>query len=119
MIDDLKNKIKDMTNTTITPTLEIVSEVFLDGTTGAVVPGVGNAILSYKQNRMERRIEDTLRQLIERQDELNNYIMDLTNEIAVQNIKNMYFEILLYYTITEPQEDKLKYFVNGYINVTQ
>ena len=70
-MEDFKNKIKDMTSAATGPTLEIVSEVFLDGVAGTVVPGVGNAILSYKQNRMERRIESTLQQLIERQDELN------------------------------------------------
>ena len=116
-MEDFKNKIKDMTSAAVGPTLEIVSEVFLDGATGAVVPGIGNAILSYKQNRMERRIEDTLRQLIERQDVLNNYIMGLTDEIAAQNIRNMYFEMLLDYAINEPQDDKIKYFVNGYIDV--
>lgn len=117
MMNDFKNKIKDMTSAAVGPTLEIVSEVVFDGAAGAVVPGVGNAILSYKQNRMERRIEETLQQLISRQDELNNNIMRLTDEIAAQNIKNMYFEMLLDYAINEPQEDKLKYFVNGYINV--
>ena len=117
MMTDFKNKLKDMTSAAVGPTLEIVSEVVLDGAAGVVVPGVGNAILSYKQNRMERRIEGTLQQLIDRQDELNNNIMRLTDEIAAQNIKNLYFEMLLDYAINEPQEDKLKYFVNGYINV--
>lgn len=116
-MNDFKNKIKDMTSAAVGPTLEIVSEVAFDGAAGVVVPGVGNAILSYKQNRMERRIEGTLQQLIDRQDELNNNIMRLTDEIAAQNIKNLYFEMLLDYAINEPQEDKLKYFVNGYINV--
>lgn len=116
-MEDFKNKIKDMTSAAVGPTLEIVSDVLFDGVASGIVPGVGNVILSYKQNRLERRVENTLQQLIERQEELNNYIMGLTDEIAAQNVKSLYFEMLLDYAINEPQDNKIKYFVNGYINV--
>lgn len=115
---NIKEKIQDLSNAAAGPTLEIVAETLLEGVTGAVIPGVGNMILAYKQNRMERRVVETLEMLVNRQDELNEAINNLSADMKEQ-IKGIYFEMLMDYSIDEPQEEKIKYLVNGYINVAR
>ena len=115
---NIKEKIKDLAEAAVGPTLDIVADTFMDGVAGAVVPGVGNMILSYKQNRMEHRVEETLKKLVERQDELNQAINDLSGDMK-EKIKGVYFEMLMDYSINEPQEEKVNYLVNGYINVAK
>ncbi len=118
-MSELREKLADFVSAATGPTLEIVSETLLDGTVGAVVPGVGNAILSYKQNRMERRIESTLQALINRQEEFNAILSTMQEQFHLQNVKGKYFEMLMDYAIDEPQEEKIDYLVNGYINIAR
>lgn len=115
---NIKEKIQDLTSAAVGPTLDIVADTLIDGAAGAVIPGVGNMILSYKQNRMERRVEQTLQILVDRQDELNAAINNLSEDMTRQ-IKGKYFEMLMDYSIAEPQEEKIRYLVNGYINVAR
>lgn len=115
---NIKEKIEDLADAAVGPTLDIVADTLIDGVAGAVIPGVGNMILSYKQNRMERRVEETLAKLVERQNELNSAIDSLSNDMK-EKIKNTYFEMLMDYSISEPQKEKVDYFVNGYINVAK
>lgn len=115
---NFKEKIQDLTNAAVGPTLDIVADTLVEGVAGAVIPGVGNMILSYKQNRMERRVEETLQMLVDRQDELNAAINSLSKDMTKQ-IEGKYFEMLMDYAIDEPQEEKIKYLVNGYINVAR
>lgn len=115
---NFKEKIQDLTSAAVGPTLDIVADTLVEGVAGAVIPGVGNMILSYKQNRMERRVEETLQMLVDRQDELNAAINSLSKDMTKQ-IEGKYFEMLMDYAIDEPQEEKIKYLVNGYINVAR
>lgn len=115
---NIKEKIQDLTSAAVGPTLEIVADTLIDGVAGAVIPGVGNMVLSYKQNRMERRVEETLRKLVDRQDELNQAIENLSDDMK-REVKGTYFEMLMDYSISEPQVDKIDYLVNGYINVAK
>ncbi len=117
-MENIKGKIQDLTNAAVGPTLDIVADTLIDGVAGAVIPGVGNMILSYKQNRMERRVEETLKKLVERQDELNQAINNLSDEMKEQ-IKGTYFEMLMDYSIDEPQQEKIDFLVNGYINIAK
>lgn len=115
---NFKEKMQDLTSAAVGPTLDIVADTLVEGVAGAVIPGVGNMILSYKQNRMERRVEETLQMLVDRQDELNAAINNLSGDMAKQ-IQGKYFEMLMDYSIDEPQEEKIKYLVNGYINMAR
>lgn len=117
-MEDFKGKIKDISSAAVGPTLEIVAETFVEGAAGTIIPGVGNMILSYKQNRMEHRVEQTLQKLVERQEELNAAIENLSTEMNEQ-IRGTYFEMLMDYSINEPQEEKIEYLVNGYINIAK
>ncbi len=115
----IKERIEDLASAAAGPTLDVLSEVLIDGIAGSVVPGVGNMILAYKQNRMERRVEETLKMLIERQDEFNAVVNSLEDEIAKKDVEGKYFEMLMDYSLDEPQDEKIKYLVNGYINVAR
>jgi len=117
-LENLKEKIQDLTSAAVGPTLDIVADTLIDGVAGAVIPGVGNMVLAYKQNRMERRVEETLRKLVDRQNELNEAIENLSSDMERQ-IKGTYFEMLMDYSINEPQEEKVDYLVNGYINIAK
>lgn len=116
---EFKEKIKDLASVAAGPTLDVVSDVFIDGIASVIIPGAGNMILAYKQNRMERRIEDTLQMLVDRQNEFNDAVNNLQSEVAKSDIKGKYFGMLMDYAIDEPQEEKVKYLVNGYINVAR
>ena len=118
-MSEFVNKIKDLTEAAAGPALELVSEAFIDGSIGLVVPSAGNMILSYKQQRMERRIVATLQTLIDRQEEFNNIIAEIQDKIDYQNMKGKYFEMLMDYSMDEPQEEKIEYLVNGYLNVAR
>lgn len=115
---DLKGKVKDLADAAAGPTLDIVASTMIDGMAGTVIPGVGNMILSYKQNRMERRVGETLQKLVERQDELNQAIENMSADME-EKIKGVYFEMLMDYSINEPQDEKIDYLVNGYINIAK
>lgn len=115
---DLKGRVKDLADAAAGPTLDIVASTMIDGVAGTVIPGVGNMILSYKQNRMERRVGETLQKLVERQDELNQAIENLSIDME-EKIKGVYFEMLMDYSINEPQDGKIDYLVNGYINIAK
>lgn len=117
-MENLKEKIQDLTSAAVGPTLDIVADTLIDGVAGAVIPGVGNMVLAYKQNRMERRVEETLRKLVDRQNELNEAIENLSSDMERQ-IKGTYFEMLMDYSINEPQGEKVDYLVNGYINIAK
>ena len=115
----LKESVEDLTGAAVGPVLDVLSDIFIDGVAGSVIPGAGNMILAYKQNRMERRVEENLKMLVERQDEFNDAVNSLEDEIAKKDVEGKYFEMLMDYSLDEPQEEKIKYLVNGYINVAR
>lgn len=114
-----KEKVTDLAGASVGPVMDIVSTVLFDGTAGVLVPGVGNMILAYKQKRMERRIEQTLEMLVKRQDEFNSAVFALKDENAVKDIKTTYFDMMMDYAIDEPQDEKIQYLMNGYINTAK
>lgn len=134
----IKEKIVDFVDSAKGPVLDIVSDLIVPdvatdlvghvateaiATTvgelaGVFIPGVGNMILSYKQRRFERNIEILVSELIERQNEFNEYFSKLDDKIA-REVKNIYMGIVSDHTIEVTQEEKIKYIVNGYVNLTK
>lgn len=107
--------------------LEVAGEVtkkFLKGaaletvTQGAeiLIPGVGKMVLSYKQKRMERNIEEFLRQIINRQDEINERLSKLEKD-QFNEVQNNYFGLITDYVPNVKQKEKMEYIVNGFVNV--
>lgn len=113
---ELVEKIKELTEPAVGPVMDMVSEILLDGTVGALVPGVGNLILSYKQQRTEKNLEMFISQIVARQDEFNDRLSKLDTE-KLQKITKHYFGIVTDYVLDVRQQEKIGFIVNGYINM--
>lgn len=113
---ELVEKIKELTEPAVGPVMDMVSEMLLDGTVGALMPGVGNLILSYKQQRTEKNLEMFISQIVARQDEFNDRLSKLDTE-KLQKITKHYFGIVTDYVLDVRQQEKIGFIVNGYINM--
>ncbi|MBR3173769.1 MAG: hypothetical protein IKF24_04505 [Eubacterium sp.] len=91
---------------------EAVSEI-VGYTLAAVSPRVFGFRLAYKQNRLERNVKIMFSELIERADMMEERIEQLNNDEYVKKVT----EMLLDQIVDEIQELKVKYLVNGYINI--
>lgn len=111
-----KDRIKDVLEPATGALLDMSSGLLLEGVASTVVPGVGNMILSYKQKRMENNIEKALADLVERQDELNAKLEQISKE-REREIGSTYFDMMLDYALETKQEEKIEYLVNGFIHI--
>lgn len=95
-------------------TLDVVATVCLDGITGTVVPGVGNMLLAYQQKQQEKRFNQALVELKNRQEEIDDILKNYEEELKplIERMLDIYFE----YSLKNSQEEKVKYLGNGYIN---
>ena len=81
------------------------------------IPGVGNAYMSYKQSRLQRNFNTFEEQLSERVTRLAE-IFDLKNIEQKKELDRLY-ELVLGYVEDEPQEEKIKYLVTGFMNIAE
>lgn len=114
---EMVDKLKEITEPAVGPVMDMVSGLVLEGTAGAIVPGVGNLILSYKQQRTEKNLEIFISQIVARQDEFNEKLNKLDLE-KLQAITKHYFGIITDYVLDVRQQEKINFIVNGYINLT-
>ena len=114
----LKEKIEAIVDPAVGPTLDIVSDICLDGVAGALVPGVGSLLLSYKQQRFEKHIEECIRVLIARMDEIN-LILGERDQLFVDKMKGEFLPLLFDGVIEEKQKEKISFMVNGYIETAR
>jgi len=111
-----KNIIEDIVDPAVGPVLEMVGGICLEGAAGIIVPGVGNMILAYKQQRLEKNVEDFIAQVVQRQDELNKRLEGLDTE-KIELIQKHYFGLVTDYVLDVRQKAKIDYIVNGFINI--
>jgi hypothetical protein len=90
--------------------------LFLDGTLGAVVPGVGNFILSMKQKKADRKMNAFFIKMNERIYELEKAVKGYSEERYFE-MRDKYFPIITEYVINELQDEKIEYIINGYITL--
>lgn len=83
---------------------------------GAIAPRCNSVILSYKQNRLERNTEAMIEALMARLDLLERNLT-LLNPAMKKQYRTQYIEMLLDNVIDERQEEKIKWNVNGFINL--
>lgn len=113
---DIKKKVEDIFDIAAQPTVDIVSSIFLEGLAGSIVPGVTSAMLAYKQKRSERMLEKFMIETKKRIDELEEKLLQLEPE-QYKKFACQYFGIVTDYVIDEVQEEKIKYIVNGFVNL--
>ncbi|MDY4575286.1 MAG: hypothetical protein SPD90_09535 [Intestinibacter sp.] len=113
---NIKEKAKDMFDVAKEPAFEMTCELMLDGVVGTVVPGISNIYLSYKQKRQEKMFIEFMHQIKDKieilEEKLNNMNQEQYNEF-----KEKYFGLVSDYVLNEVQEVKIKYIVNGFINL--
>ena len=114
---EIVDKLKEITEPAVGPVMDMVADLALEGVAGVVVPGVGNLILSYKQQRTEKNLEMFVSQIVARQDEFNARLNALDPE-KLQKITKHYFGVVTDYVLDVRQQEKINFIVNGYINMT-
>lgn len=110
----VKNILDDYIAPALPDTLDIVSSSFVEGAVGSVIPGVGNIMIAYKQKQQEKRFELAMREIQNRQDEIDKIIEKYEDDLIpqIKKLLEMYFD----YSIQNNQEQKIKLLANGYIN---
>lgn len=86
---------------------------------GAICPRLNNIRLSYKQNRLERNVAIMLQRLIDNNQVLSDRITVLEQSMEGKKLINQSGEMLLDNIVDEIQPEKVKYSVNGYVNILQ
>ena len=89
---------------------------FLGAIFGAVAPRINGMFISYKQKRLERNTKRLIEELANKIDTLEMNYDSLTDQMKEQ-YKGLYAEMLLDNVIDEQQEEKIKWSVNGFVNM--
>ena len=82
----------------------------------AVAVGGVSLVLGYKEKRQERMYKEFLDELKLRQEDLEQRIL-LLEEAQQEEFINKYFGYISDYVLEEVQKDKIKYLVNGFVNL--
>ncbi len=98
--------------------ISIVGSMLAETIAGQVAPGLTTAAFSYKQKRFEKNVDKFISEIKEREIELNKRLSELEGNLQ-DNFKSKYFGYVFDYALGELQEDKIKYLVNGLINLSE
>ena len=83
---------------------------------GMALPRINGIFVNYKQARFERSVEDALRIIVHRLNALESNVCYLSEEM-MEKFRGIYVEWMLDNLYEERQQDKVKYHVNGFINL--
>ncbi|MBS4931096.1 MAG: hypothetical protein KH020_07165 [Clostridiales bacterium] len=115
-MSNFKETMQQIVQPAIGPVMDMVSGIALDGLAGTLVPGAGNLILAYKQQRTEKNLEIFISKIVERQDEFNEKLNKLDLD-KLDLITKHYFGVVTDYVLDVKQKEKIKYIVDGYIHL--
>ncbi len=87
------------------------------GAVSAISPRIGGIMIAYKQKRLERNWEQYIALIAEHQEELNQRLNKL-EEKQREEVKDIYFPLVSDYVGEEKQSEKIKFIVNGFINLS-
>lgn len=93
------------------PAADIAGEII-----GAAAPRINGIILTYKLNRFERNMNRLMKEMTARIDSLENNYTNLNEEMQ-QQYRSLYVEMLLDSVVDERQEEKIKWSVNGFVDL--
>lgn len=113
---EIQKKGKDLLGASVEPTIEVVSKLAFDGLAGTVLPGVMNAVLAYKIRRQKRNLDKFIEEMFLRGKEIEARLNKLDKK-REKEFRDKYFGMVSDYVIDEVQEEKIKYLVNGYIQI--
>jgi hypothetical protein len=112
-----KEKAKEIIDVGTEGGVSTLSEIFLEGAVGAVIPGSTSVIFNYKQKRMEKNLLRYIQELQNRVDEIETNYRSMNPENK-QLIKEYFAGLLCDYVIDEQEEEKIKYIANGFVSLT-
>lgn len=84
-------------------------------TAASMIPGFGGAITSIRHSRLKKNVEEIERLFNERIEEIQ-HIFYSKNQQQREDIDKL-FEFMVDGAITEPQVEKIEYFINGFVNI--
>src|SRR5699024_10606867 len=93
----------------------LAGEIAID-TGASFVPGVSGVWQSYKRRRLERNMNVAIEEVMNRINQIDERLQKRTSE--QQHKINELFGFILDYVSDEPQADKIKYLINGFVNLT-
>lgn len=82
----------------------------------SLIPGISGALSSYKRMQFERNINRIIQELKNGIDDIQENIQSKTDKQQEQIDK--LFGYVLEYAANEPQEDKIEFLINGFVNIT-
>ena len=100
-------------NEAIGTTIQTLAGGFL----GAVAPAFLGVKLSFQQKRFERNMVKMVYSIKQQQDTIQRRLDRLESEVRQKFIDGPYRDVLLDNIISENQEQKVQYNINGYINL--
>ncbi|SDY93027.1 hypothetical protein [Tindallia californiensis] len=98
------------------PAVKVVSELFLEGMAGAIIPGFTAVISNIKQKRYERNINRLLLELKVQLNDMKLKFDDISEERKIV-FSSEFSDMIVDYVSEERDEEKIPYIVNGIKNL--
>ncbi|WP_271814156.1 hypothetical protein [Clostridium beijerinckii] len=112
MNKEIKEKFKDNFDIALNGGASLLGDCLSNVLLAHVAPGIVTTYLSYKQKRTEKMIMSTLDEFKDRINKIEEQLKNMEgNEFDF--VKNTAFPIMADFIIDEPQEEKIKFIVNG------
>ena len=108
----MNKKIINIAETFGEPTIEVVSELFLEGTAGALIPGLSSVLGNIRNKRLERNLMIFIKSLQSEIESLKLKFSEIS-ENSKERFKEEFSEMIIDYIADERDEDKIKYIANG------
>lgn len=107
-----KEKLLNSIDTYGEPVVGVVTELFLEGTLGAVVPGFTSIYTNLKQKRFEKNINLLMKELEFQIEDINIKFDNMSNS-KIESFRNEFSELIIDYISEERDEEKIPFIVNG------
>lgn len=104
---------KELIDTYGEPTVEMISELFIEGVAGAIIPGVTSFITASRTRRIEKNMNIFMARLSNEIKENRISAEKMTDE-KISKFRDDLSEVILDYISDERDEEKIEYVVQGF-----
>lgn len=118
MQKELRQKILTTFDFTLEVGTEFIGSIVAETLVGQVLPGLSNAYLTYKQNKMFGNLNKMIDVLKENQEVINIKLANIETK-QLEMVKNEFYPFIVDNIITELEDMKIQLMVNGFINSIQ
>ncbi len=113
MSNQINEKVMEYADTYGEATVEVVSELLLEGVAGALIPGVTSFISAARTRRIEKNMKRFMLRVSQDIDEINSKYSEI-NALRIDEFRNETSEIILDYISDEREEEKIDFVVKGF-----